>query len=168
MNWRTGVFSKFVLLWLHVAGTTWADAPKLSYFFPAGLQRGSTTQITCHGDFTWPPQVWSIGADIEVTEEKGILRVHVPLDFMGDRVWIRLYNEIGASQLLPLIVGNLPETTEKEPNNGPSSAQLLSDFAVPPGDAQVTINGVLKEKGCLLYTSPSPRDQRGSRMPSSA
>ena len=22
--------------------------------------------------------------------------------------------------------------------------------------------------GCLLYTSPSPRDQRGSRMPSSA
>ena len=29
--------------------------------------------------------------------------------------------------------------------------------------------GVLnKGRGCLLYTSPSPRDQRGSRMPSSA
>ena len=26
----------------------------------------------------------------------------------------------------------------------------------------------LADKGCLLYTSPSPRDQRGSRMPSSA
>ena len=25
-----------------------------------------------------------------------------------------------------------------------------------------------KSKDCLLYTSPSPRDQRGSRMPSSA
>ena len=25
-----------------------------------------------------------------------------------------------------------------------------------------------KEEDCLLYTSPSPRDQRGSRMPSSA
>ena len=25
-----------------------------------------------------------------------------------------------------------------------------------------------KHKSCLLYTSPSPRDQRGSRMPSSA
>ena len=25
-----------------------------------------------------------------------------------------------------------------------------------------------KNLGCLLYTSPSPRDQRGSRMPSSA
>ena len=26
----------------------------------------------------------------------------------------------------------------------------------------------IRLKGCLLYTSPSPRDQRGSRMPSSA
>ena len=24
------------------------------------------------------------------------------------------------------------------------------------------------DTGCLVYTSPSPRDQRGSRMPSSA
>ena len=30
--------------------------------------------------------------------------------------------------------------------------------------------GVFEQDGyvCLLYTSPSPRDQRGSRMPSSA
>ena len=27
---------------------------------------------------------------------------------------------------------------------------------------------VFESMGCLLYTSPSPRDQRGSRMPSSA
>ena len=26
----------------------------------------------------------------------------------------------------------------------------------------------LQDESCLLYTSPSPRDQRGSRMPSSA
>ena len=25
-----------------------------------------------------------------------------------------------------------------------------------------------EQEACLLYTSPSPRDQRGSRMPSSA
>ena len=29
-------------------------------------------------------------------------------------------------------------------------------------------HGLGKAKDCLLYTSPSPRDQRGSRMPSSA
>ena len=28
--------------------------------------------------------------------------------------------------------------------------------------------GLAEALGCLLYTSPSPRDQRGSRMPSSA
>ena len=30
------------------------------------------------------------------------------------------------------------------------------------------IEDLTKGKNCLLYTSPSPRDQRGSRMPSSA
>ena len=42
--------------------------------------------------------------------------------------------------------------------------------------AEKIVGGNLKIKGienrmlqnCLLYTSPSPRDQRGSRMPSSA
>ena len=29
-------------------------------------------------------------------------------------------------------------------------------------------NIILHAMSCLLYTSPSPRDQRGSRMPSSA
>ena len=31
-----------------------------------------------------------------------------------------------------------------------------------------TLRDVAEFYGCLLYTSPSPRDQRGSRMPSSA
>ena len=39
---------------------------------------------------------------------------------------------------------------------------------------EADINGLMEEamltllRDCLLYTSPSPRDQRGSRMPSSA
>ena len=32
----------------------------------------------------------------------------------------------------------------------------------------VSITSVTLDTSCLLYTSPSPRDQRGSRMPSSA
>ena len=36
-------------------------------------------------------------------------------------------------------------------------------------DRVITDETVLKKNSiCLLYTSPSPRDQRGSRMPSSA
>ena len=36
--------------------------------------------------------------------------------------------------------------------------------------ARVTaaLEALREHGGCLLYTSPSPRDQRGSRMPSSA
>ena len=34
--------------------------------------------------------------------------------------------------------------------------------------ADVGYNGQRDLETCLLYTSPSPRDQRGSRMPSSA
>ena len=35
-------------------------------------------------------------------------------------------------------------------------------------DGLITAFGAGIDSACLLYTSPSPRDQRGSRMPSSA
>ena len=43
-------------------------------------------------------------------------------------------------------------------------------IAGPGGGTQITIDQDTQFQldGCLLYTSPSPRDQRGSRMPSSA
>ena len=46
-------------------------------------------------------------------------------------------------------------------------------LATPASRGLLAIHGVLTSSpaqfiGCLLYTSPSPRDQRGSRMPSSA
>ena len=47
-----------------------------------------------------------------------------------------------------------------------SSANLLIDTLGGGGGGQVQMGVV--PFACLLYTSPSPRDQRGSRMPSSA
>ena len=38
----------------------------------------------------------------------------------------------------------------------------------PPFDAPTATMALARSCDCLLYTSPSPRDQRGSRMPSSA
>ena len=45
-------------------------------------------------------------------------------------------------------------------------------LGIPPGKSPVDWSRIVFKaitiKGCLLYTSPSPRDQRGTRMPSSA
>ena len=48
----------------------------------------------------------------------------------------------------------------KAPTYKASLTLMLSD------DAGQSVTGI--SSICLLYTSPSPRDQRGSRMPSSA
>ena len=57
------------------------------------------------------------------------------------------------------------------------AAMSLNDWLVIDGGnthfwSEIAINMAgwrgKKLKGCLLYTSPSPRDQRGDRMPSSA
>ena len=45
---------------------------------------------------------------------------------------------------------------------------LLGDNGAGKSTLIKTLAGVHKPDDCLLYTSPSPRDQRGSRMPSSA
>ena len=55
--------------------------------------------------------------------------------------------------------------------------QRLLDAAIAAEDFAASLRAELRTKAvaaeearyaCLLYTSPSPRDQRGSRMPSSA
>ena len=46
-----------------------------------------------------------------------------------------------------------------------ATATSLSATSLAPDEAQ---NDNAHNNSCLLYTSPSPRDQRGSRMPSSA
>ena len=50
---------------------------------------------------------------------------------------------------------------------------IRDDFGVPHIYAKTDADAVFgmlyaQAEDCLLYTSPSPRDQRGSRMPSSA
>ena len=53
-------------------------------------------------------------------------------------------------------------------NDGIHDKLMADDVAqFYPFESDYAVLSTLKE-GCLLYTSPSPRDQRGSRMPSSA
>ena len=54
----------------------------------------------------------------------------------------------------------------------PTDAQLVdlyySNLAKSDAGTALILSSKSEEISCLLYTSPSPRDQRGSRMPSSA
>ena len=55
--------------------------------------------------------------------------------------------------------------------DAPISVQSMTNTDTCDVDSTVAQIISLEEAGadiCLLYTSPSPRDQRGSRMPSSA
>ena len=45
---------------------------------------------------------------------------------------------------------------------------LKKVYAIAKRDYGLIIDTTSTHRTCLLYTSPSPRDQRGSRMPSSA
>ena len=42
--------------------------------------------------------------------------------------------------------------------------RIVDTYMVQPEEVRINRENIV----CLLYTSPSPRDQRGSRMPSSA
>ena len=58
--------------------------------------------------------------------------------------------------------------TKKRTRGAISTAAILSILAVPSLSAQAYERIVAMSSDCLLYTSPSPRDKRQSRMPSSA
>ena len=47
-------------------------------------------------------------------------------------------------------------------------ASPSAEIAKPMGQQPISWLASIGKQPCLLYTSPSPRDQRGSRMPSSA
>ena len=58
------------------------------------------------------------------------------------------------------------------PGNEIDGSRFINQ-AIKKGAAAIVVPSYSKERypkntTCLLYTSPSPRDQRGSRMPSSA
>jgi len=62
------------------------------------------------------------------------------------------------------------EPTEAPPPEEPFKVGFVTDTGGIDDQSFNTTQwaGIERAMDCLLYTSPSPRDQRGSRMPSSA
>ena len=63
-------------------------------------------------------------------------------------------------------VGNINETTMKELWNSDKYKEVRRMMLNGERPKECDACWRQEDIGCLLYTSPSPRDQRGSRMPS--
>ena len=67
------------------------------------------------------------------------------------------FNDVVSSQLINCLGAH-------DPTHGNLTHDQVANRVTRP----IFMSAVAEINGCLLYTSPSPRDQRGSRMPSSA
>ena len=71
----------------------------------------------------------------------------------------------GARGLRTLLEKTLLDTMYDLPSNEDISKVVIDKSVIDSSNKPLLIYG--KNKSCLLYTSPSPRDQRGSRVPGS-
>lgn len=139
------------------AASSTAAPPTLEWFFPPGGPRGEAFEVTAGGDpGDWPVSIWCDASGLQLTplEEKGKFRVESTADALPGVYWVRMTNKEGASSLRPLILGELPEVLEVEPNDGPTSQ---AEQPVTEGQADVrwgqtvdvpaTINGRFDKAG---------------------
>ena len=68
------------------------------------------------------------------------------------------------------MVKEVASKSSKDAGDGTTTATVLAQAIYREGSKNVTAgaNPMSLKRGCLLYTSPSPRDALTSRMPSSA
>lgn len=161
------VASVFVLV-----GGASAAPPAATHLSPAGGQRGTDVLVTALGSFDpWPVQVWTShpGLKVEPQKDKGKIKVTIAKDTPPGTHYVRFHNPSGASPLRPFIVGNLPETEEKESNDSPQQAQAVPANTVVNGrlgrSGDVDAFAVTLDKGQTLVASitankglPSPMD----------
>ena len=129
-------------------GVTWAQFPtaRNSQVFTATA--GQTTfSFTYNVNYL---DVFVNGVKLPASEFTASNGTSVILDdgcFVNDTVELITYNTVPSS------------------SSGAQSLNQLNDITIT---GSPVIGETLQHNGCLLYTSPSPRDQSGSRMPSSA
>ena len=116
---------------------------------------------TLHGSLAWPEQFETIRYVGDKTIDGNETRHLIFVD--SDNRQINRYFSVETGLLIR-------EEQFVGPNNSLQISEISDYQRCPKGTmvSRVKTNSGDRQGACLLYTSPSPRDQRGSRMPSSA
>jgi hypothetical protein len=97
-----------------------AEKPQWTRLMPSGGKSGGVTSVEATGTFsTWPVQIWCSHPSVrwKCLEKAGAFEVVVDAGTPEQVVWVRLYNEAGATPARPFYLSSRGIKTEKEPND---------------------------------------------------
>ena len=132
---------------------------------PVSGPASGTLVLNADGTFTYTPNVNFNGTDsftYEVTDGNGgsaEATVDITVNSVNDAPVVVLNQGAVVDEGSTITIDNALLQTTDEDQNSASPTYLITSA---PSEGTLLING------CLLYTSPSPRDRTRSRMPSSA
>ena len=122
--------------------TALAEVPGVTALFPAGVQAGQSARVKLQGPVgTAPVEVLVDRPDVSVaaSDKPDEYVMTATAEARPGVAWLRWHNAEGASDLLPFVIGTMPEILEVEPNNAAKEAQAIASLPV-------TINGALEKR----------------------
>lgn len=130
-----------LMSWL-MSQSAHAEVPGVTSLYPAGVQAGQAAKVKLLGPVgTAPVEVLVDRQDLTVapSDKPDEYVVTATAEARPGVAWLRWHNAEGASDLLPFVVGTMPEILEVEPNNAAKEAQAIANLPV-------TINGALDKR----------------------
>jgi hypothetical protein len=168
---RDAPYSLGLFFWGLLSVSAFAQAPEINYLYPAGGERGTEVTVTLGGKpGTLPLSVHTGREDVqaEVGEDGKQLTLTLAPEAVPGLAWLRFYNDQGAGEPVPFVIGSLPEVNESEPNNLPEQANPVSLPAVVNGTLhranEVDLFAVDLEAGETLIASVVAHEMLGSPM----
>lgn len=133
----------FLALLFSISQQVHAAPPTVTSCFPTGVKSGTTQLITLTGSWkSWPIQVDSEfpeGMTVKAQDDAGVLEFTVTEKVPAGPYYFRIFDGEGASNLVPVVVSNVPEINEDEPNAKPGEWKVV--------ELPTVVNGQLKESG---------------------